>query len=175
MDDRKQGGLLVCRLSARAKSGPSGCKWRQSGSRPKTGHCGGRGDAYLAARAPSGRLPAAVATRSGVEAQRGQEAGCITPGTAPHWPPAGGAAGPAPNWLGISSRRLIGYWPPLRSGLCHTHRAHVDLGAGTGLKGPRHHNPANGRRTSCTVNNGREGRGGKLPLFGENTWATVDI
>lgn len=93
---------------------------RQS-SRPKTGHSGGRGDAYLAARAPSGRLPAAVATRSGVEAQRGQEAGCITPGTAPHWPPAGGAAGPAPNWLGISSRRLIGYWPPLRSGLCHTH------------------------------------------------------
>lgn len=43
------------------------------------------------------------------------------PGTAPHWPPAGGAAGPAPDWLGISSRRLIGYWPLLRSGLCHTH------------------------------------------------------
>lgn len=76
---------------------------------------------HLAARAPSGRLPAAFATRSGVEAPRGQEAGCITPGTAPHWPLAGGAAGPAPNWLGISSRRLIGYWPPLRSGLCHTH------------------------------------------------------
>ena len=74
MDNLKQGGLLVCRLSARAKCGPSGCKWRQSGSRPKTGHCGGRGDAYLAARAPSGRLPAAVATRSGVEAQRGTQA-----------------------------------------------------------------------------------------------------
>ena len=32
MDNRKQGGLLVCRLSARAKCGPSGCKWRQSAS-----------------------------------------------------------------------------------------------------------------------------------------------
>ena len=120
MDNGKEGGLLVCHLSARAESGPSGWKWRQSGSGPKTGPWGGRGDAYLAARVPSGRLPAAVAARNRVQAPRGQEAGCITPGAAPHWPPAGRAAGPAPNWLGISSRRLIGYWPPLRSGLCHT-------------------------------------------------------
>lgn len=36
-------------------------------------------------RVPFGSLPA-VAARSGVEAQGGQEAGYIMPGTAPHWP-----------------------------------------------------------------------------------------
>lgn len=83
---------------------------------------GGHGDAYLSAQEPSGRLPAAVAAHRGVEAPRGQEAGCIMPGTAPHWPPARVATGPAPDWLGISSWRLIGYClPPPRSGLCHTH------------------------------------------------------
>lgn len=81
---------------------------------------GGHGEAYLSAQEPSGRLPAAVAAHR-VEAPRGQEAGCIMPGTAPHWPPAGVATGPAPDWLGIPSWCLIGYWPPLRSGLCHTH------------------------------------------------------
>lgn len=73
---------------------------------------------------PRKRPPAArprwLQVRSGVEAQRGQEAGCIMPGTVPHWPPADRAVGPAPDWLGIWSRRLIGYWLPLRSGLCHT-------------------------------------------------------
>lgn len=82
----------------------------------------------------------------------------------PH-PQLAGDLFPAPDWL---------LAPTEVRAVSHT-RAHVDLGAGTGLKGPRHHNPANGRRTPCTVNNGREGRGGKLPLFGENTWATVGI
>lgn len=56
---------------------------------------------------------------------------------------------PAPDWL---------LAPTEVRAVSHT-RAHVDLGAGAGLKGPRHHSPANGRGTPCTVNNGREGRG----------------
>lgn len=97
-DGQRQGRriLLVCRLSAWAESGPSGWKWRRSGSGPESYHPGGLGDAYLAARAPSGRLSAAVAASNRVEAPRGQEAGCIMPGTALHWPPAGGAQAPPP-------------------------------------------------------------------------------
>lgn len=55
----------------------------------------------------------------------------------------------------------------------HT-RAHVDLGAGTELKGPRHHRPANGRRTPCTVKGG-EGKEGKgsCPFSGENAQGTA--
>lgn len=59
------------------------------GSPARSGSGGDHGDAYLSAREPSGRLTAAVAALSGVEALWGQEAGCIMPGTAPHWPPDG--------------------------------------------------------------------------------------
>ena len=84
-----------------------------------TGPLGVKETPTCPARAPVGSLPA-VAAHNRVEAPRGQEAGCIMPGTAPHWPPAAGASGPALDWLGISSCFLIGYWPLLRSGLCHT-------------------------------------------------------
>lgn len=63
----------------------------------------------------------------------------------------------APDWL---------LAPTEVRAVSHT-RAHVDLGAGTELKGRRHHRPANGRRTPCTVNieRVRRGRRGREAAF----------
>lgn len=55
----------------------------------------------------------------------------------------------APDWL---------LAPTEVRAVSHT-RVHVDLGAGTELKGPRHHRPANGRRTPCIVDIEWVGRG----------------
>lgn len=82
------------------------------------------------------------------------------PSTAPHWPPASGATGPAPDWLDLVLEPDWLLAPTEVRAVSHT-RAHVDLGAGTELKGPRHHRPANGRRTPCTVNTKREGMRGE--------------
>lgn len=57
---------------------------------------------------------------------------------------------PAPDWL---------LAPTEVRAVSHT-RAHVDLGAGAGLKGPRHHHAASGRRTVAQWIMG--GRGGAI-------------
>lgn len=67
----------------------------------------------------------------------------------------------APDWL---------LAPTEVRAVSHT-RAHVDLGAGIRLKGLQ--TPPNGYRMACTVNNRKEVRAGKLPLFGESAQATV--
>lgn len=88
------------------------------------------------------------------------------PGTAPHWPPARGATGSAPDWLGnLFSAPDWLLAPTEVRAVSHT-RAHVDLGAGAGLKGPRHR-PANGRRTPSSGNNGREEKGGSCLSSGK--------
>lgn len=127
----------------------------------------GRGDAYLAARAPSGRPPAVVASPQRSGSSAGPGGGLHNAWHCPSLassrqsrrtrPRLAGDLVPAPDWL---------LAPTEVRTVSHT-RAHVDLGAGAGLKGPRENRPANGRRTPSTVNNGMEGRGGKLPLFKE--------
>lgn len=83
------------------------------------GHCG-RGDAYLAARALLSRLPAAVAARGAVEAPAGPGGRVAQRPGLPSVASCRWSRRPRPQLAGISSRRLISYWPPLRSGLCHT-------------------------------------------------------
>lgn len=69
----------------------------------------------------------------------------------------------APDWL---------LAPTEVRAVSHT-RVHVDLGAGTELKGPRRYRPANGRGTPCTVNTER--KGSQLLLFREHAQATLGI
>lgn len=120
VDSNKEDKLLSC-LSDWAESDPSDWKWRRPGSGTKTGY---RIDTEMPTW-PREHPPAACRRCCSCpqlsRSSASWEGGLHNARRFPSLASCLKNVGPAPDWLGISPWRLIGYWPPLRSGLCHTH------------------------------------------------------